>query len=226
MKKLILPILLLLTFSVASAQSFSVSKNAATHNIFANSATLDDTVLVTNLTANQLTLQWEKVVVSTPGAWTTWVCDDVICHPPSKTTDQWNIAGSGHSDISIHINPSTFDGPGEVQLVLTDVNNPSFTETITFTIDAAVGIDEHMIDPLLVYPNPVTKDLLFLDWEDQNYTELSVEVMNSAGQMVKSEDIEAGAHFGMINVGDLPKGFYFARIYADNEVLIRKFVKQ
>lgn len=223
MKKLFLPLLLLLiSFSFASAQTFSVSKTQATHNIYANSTTLDDTVAITNLTANTMTLVWERVVVSEPGGWTTWVCDDVLCHPPSKDTDEWDITGNGSSYISLHVNPGTNVGPGEIQIILTEKANPQNTITITWTIDAAVGMEDYIVNPLTLYPNPVTEQLFF-DWEGQNFGQVSVELLNASGQVVRNEKVAAGSQIG---VADLPKGLYFARVYADDEVMVRKFIKQ
>ena len=225
MKKLILPILLLLSFSFASAQSFSLSKNSATHQIQANSTTLDDTLVVTNLSPNTLTLQWEKVVVSSPGGWSVWVCDDVVCHPPSKEMDSWDISGNGHSDWSLHINPGTMNGPAEIRAIFTDVNNPSDMDSVVFTIDAVLNVDDDMLDPLKLYPNPV-REALFLDWEDQNFDHMSLEIVNAAGQTLKTMELTAGNRFETIPVSELPKGMYFARVTADGGMFVKKFIKR
>jgi hypothetical protein len=80
--------------------------------------------------------------------------------------------------------------------------------TATYSSNCSVATeDATLVQSLMLYPNP-TSNTLYVSWE-VDITSLHVDLMNSVGAIVKSQQID---NQGIINVSDLPRGFYLCRL--------------
>ncbi|MFK7808554.1 MAG: GEVED domain-containing protein [Saprospiraceae bacterium] len=84
------------------------------------------------------------------------------------------------------------------------------------------------ITTLNVYPNPFT-DRIQLDFELQKQSNVSVRLVNTNGQLIQIQELDnlgVGQHNIQFVQPELPAGMYMIQIATDEEVVIRKVVKQ
>ena len=101
----------------------------------------------------------------------------------------------------------------------------SKNNTVTKTVCSATQeIDNEWITQLT--PNP-TKDNLSLNFKTQKAELVTIEVVNSLGQIVYKNNINAafGDNSTVINVANLPTGFYVLKLSTAAKIGTQKFVK-
>lgn len=81
------------------------------------------------------------------------------------------------------------------------------------------GVDEHDMNMVLLYPNPVRDRLLVQCLKPFS----RCEVFSITGAMVYSKDL-ADCESMEINVGDLPSGMYLLRLITEDSILAKRFV--
>ena len=79
-----------------------------------------------------------------------------------------------------------------------------------------VGIGEASASEFQIYPNPAT-DLVNVK---SDYHVVTVEVLNNAGQLVYTKDVESSSF--NINVSSFERGIYYFRMKTDDQVILRK----
>ena len=86
--------------------------------------------------------------------------------------------------------------------------------------DNIIGIESYNInDNIKIYPNPTTHQLTI---ESEKLTFNEIEVITITGLKVKSFQ----QNIKTINVSDLPTGIYFIKLFSEEKVFTKKFVKQ
>lgn len=95
----------------------------------------------------------------------------------------------------------------------------NYSEAYSFITEDVVGIDENLIDGLVIYPNPTSSVLNI----EANSVLDSVEIISILGQSVMLNKV--GGSKAQINTGNLKAGNYFVRIISENKVTIKRFVK-
>ena len=95
------------------------------------------------------------------------------------------------------------------------------TDMITFSSnnDNASGLEEQIIDPFYVYPNPV-RDVIYFENLNSNISDLRV--YNAHGQVVYSDEFIDSS----VYLSHLPAGAYLMRISSNGNVEWQKFIKQ
>ena len=91
----------------------------------------------------------------------------------------------------------------------------------TSTVSVPNEINE---DKILLYPNPVTEELIV----EINSIELSPEAItlfNSMGNIVFAPLVVSGIHQASIDVSQLIPGIYFIRIQLGSKIFLKKFLK-
>ncbi|PLX00788.1 MAG: hypothetical protein C0591_00645, partial [Marinilabiliales bacterium] len=87
--------------------------------------------------------------------------------------------------------------------------------------------DETETAKVSIYPNPLN-DHLFIDFELENETNITLEICNVTGKRMKAlteKSYTRGAQHCEVKTEDLPPGIYFLRLQAGNEVVTKKVVK-
>ncbi|PSR02794.1 MAG: hypothetical protein BRD50_06845, partial [Bacteroidetes bacterium SW_11_45_7] len=76
-----------------------------------------------------------------------------------------------------------------------------------------------------LYPNPVA-DQLQIEWQEATGEDVTLEIYNQVGQVVKSEDLTRSGS-SQIDLADQADGIYLIRLHQDGEVIGKeKVVKQ
>ena len=84
-----------------------------------------------------------------------------------------------------------------------------------FSIDQGDGVEDNVTSNFRLYPNPALNELM-VELEE-NYDNVSVEIMNIQGQTIKQQEFLDSKDI-KINVGDLDTGFYFLVIKSRNRM--------
>ena len=85
--------------------------------------------------------------------------------------------------------------------------------------NAVLGIDDVLSSAFLIYPNPVTNDLIIRNPKQINIQKITI--YNTLGQLEKEY-----ATFQNINVSTLAKGLHFIKIKTDKNTVFKPFLKQ
>ena len=77
-----------------------------------------------------------------------------------------------------------------------------------------------------VYPNPL-ESTLYLDIYTENPEDAVIQIFNSAGQVIQSIDksLYYGQNSFSFNIGELPQGVYFVRIFGENAYNTKRVIK-
>lgn len=95
-------------------------------------------------------------------------------------------------------------------------------------IDLATGVgavsNTNLFSLLGVHPNPAS-DIVFLDYQLQEPSFVSIEVFDLTGRIIQtfSENVSAGMHQLGVDVRELPSGQYYYTVKAGNDRLTSKF---
>ena len=215
---------IILSVSFSKAQNFSVEPNPAYAEADLDDfSTLPEVMQaiagISNNTSDTLFLRWERIIEETPEGWKTSVCDGEVCLLPdvsvkeftlypNVTNDIWVEAWPGGQPCCLEIN-GAIPGEGEVQLKITNLNDPSDTliAVFLFTLTGSPILDLSEIElaQVDIFPNPVL-DYVTLT-ETKGIDRLII--YNVLGRSVKTFDVNANRQFG---VGDLPSGSYFVNL--------------
>lgn len=99
----------------------------------------------------------------------------------------------------------------------------SQTTSVTFTVDACVGITEaeKLNSSILVYPNPAASKL-FVEMENELSSEIVLNLMNVDGRKVKSLRLTNKKQ--EIDLSEISSGIYFVEMVMDKHVLRKKII--
>ena len=94
---------------------------------------------------------------------------------------------------------------------------------------AAVGVKEYSVDnfKLSLFPNPVTDKKPLIAYQLKTSEEVSINIYNTIGELVKSEPKEkltAGNHQQPVNLSALASGTYFIKLKAGDKTDFIKFI--
>lgn len=128
-----------------------------------------------------------------------------ILHPT-----KWTPSALGNYNIKMWV--SKINGSNDADLT---------NDTINFDVTVAnsVGIQENEIDGLTIYPNPAG-DFLSVEM-DQTFKKGKIEVLNTLGQVVLTNSIEAGTA-NRLNTSALKSGTYLIKVTSDDKTSTRK----
>jgi len=86
-----------------------------------------------------------------------------------------------------------------------------------------------VVQPLKLYPNPVSSELIVELDIDKEIENLNIQLYDKLGQLVKSnllnrQNVNTGRNQFNIEVTDIPDGMYNVKINIDNEVIFKKLI--
>lgn len=130
----------------------------------------------------------------------------------------WDF-GDGNNSTSI--NPSnTYLNNGTYTVVLI-VTNSCGSDTISQTINVtSVGVEDIKNMEISLFPNPAKNYLLI---KSNSSDIISYEIIDVFGKIIKN-NFESKSSFN-IKINDIAKGVYFIKLKTENEIIIKKFVK-
>jgi hypothetical protein len=139
MKKILLYLIILLYFSISSAQSkptFSVVGNATNKESVLKNKRLDiSKIKVENVSNKPIYLVWETVSNTFPKEWDCSMCQHGACQigiPKGSAFSKLNADQQGF--IAIHVIPANKTGNGIVKFKIYDKANPNYAEILTFEV--------------------------------------------------------------------------------------------
>lgn len=92
-------------------------------------------------------------------------------------------------------------------------------------VSTATGVDDLAADKMIVYPVPLTADVLTIKLKSGDIQALSVEVFDVTGKMILSSEGIVNNGIYRINCATLDKGMFLMRVNTGNEAYITKFTK-
>lgn len=106
-----------------------------------------------------------------------------------------------------------------VNVPLTNVSTLCITEKISKISDNSENIN--------IYPNPV-EDILNLEFQSDEISSSKVELYNLLGQVVLEKDFQAknDKNTYTLEVRKIPKGIYILKFNIDNNIFIKKVIKE
>lgn len=149
-----------------------------------------------------------------------------VVMPKEGVEYEWNL-GNGTLLKGAEVNYS-FEKEGIYNVTLKALSGSDFSEYTQqiVVMKSITGTDIINKSELSVYPNPV-KDILNINFGNPVSGDLSVEIMNMAGQKALNQQIKTeGQSRALIDVHQLKSGIYFLRIASGKQLIAdRKFVK-
>ena len=223
MKKIyLLAVLAIFLFTCTRAQSIVTipgDTSVATGTVTDEFDPMDIHLEVKNNTAQAQTFTWKLTNYSTPSAaWEVKLCDNNNCYDLLLSAGPYEslpVAAGDTMDFKFQFSPHCVNGTGEAD-VLVYVTGASantarsihFTGNITTTCMNAIG--DVQKKSITLFPNPVKGTFVVKGIEDAG--NLSFEVYDLQGQLVKSRVVNANDELIEISVETLATGTYVLRV--------------
>ncbi len=142
-------------------------------------------------------------------------------------TYTWDF-GNGNVGTGATPPVETYNLPnGSISVKLTVTNACGSSDDTTITFQTEIGLDEPEFGKTLsIYPNP-SKGLFNIEFNKASGGEVSLEVLNTTGQVVYSYELgkQGGLIQRQINLSDLADGVYMLRIQTDLGIVTRRLNK-
>lgn len=145
-------------------------------------------------------------------------------------SDSTSNEAESHGYVRYSIAPVSGLSPGDqitnTAYIYFDFNSPIVTNTAINTIEFPFSINEYYEYQLGVFPNP-TNNSVNIVFEDKMSSELSLRIMNVAGQVIYSEETTgfSGKFTKSINLNTAPQGIYLLEIITDKQIVHKKIIK-
>lgn len=146
---------------ISSAQSsFSLGANSVWTVAPNTNKDVEGHTNIHNLSADTITVRWERIVINiTPGC-ASQVCDINQCYLEHVNTKTFKLAGGAFGNLIMHfLNPDTILGASAViNLKMTNVNVPGDTATISYLFTSPLSGTANQLPAARVklMPNPAS----------------------------------------------------------------------
>lgn len=174
-------------------------------------------IFIANTSSDMVELVWRIDRVDVPAEWELQICDAITCYsygvestPPGDTRINRFNPDQGFTYM-VKAKPNGIDGIGDMDMVLTDANDPSVVyETIPIVItitNCVVSNDEINEDSNIgLFPNPTFGTFKLTE---QNSVD-RISVYNIIGKEVVSFSATANGNY---DVSDLENGMFLVRLF-------------
>ncbi len=232
MRLLLLSLYVLVLSLSASAQNLiSVSTTSVEKKFIADlndaSASLELRTKITNISSQQLSLKWNRMVINQPFEWETQICDKNSCYLPTYNTNYDPSGGinipvflapGASFDLILHIFPNRTAGTGVFDVDISTTGKPdNVISTVSFsTVVESMAATSEVTNKseLKVFPNPATDYFELVN----NRLVNKVVIYNLVGRKIRSYDASNGRRY---NVNDLPSGIYLIGLLDDNNNVLK-----
>lgn len=146
----------------------------------------------------------------------------------SNAYDSYNWSTGGTTNI-LNVTGATV-GTGSVDYVLTVTQASSACtarDTVNITFNDCTGLDEMTSDlNVNLYPNPANNFVTIEIFDKLNSDNLTLEILNSIGQVVESKSIDNAKEQIIMDVNNFSKGLYLVRVSSNNMYITKKLLIQ
>lgn len=216
---------LALSCTMVFAQSFTVSpSNTITQTVYEGVAA-NLQIDLNNTSGSDIVFEWETVSNTFDTAWTNPLCDYQACFPGIPASGTMTAVPDGqYGFIKITVIARENLGPGQVVFNVWPSGNTSAMETLTFNVDAVVGIEETDFDNAVqLYPNPAT-DRLFIRNTEATHEAGLLQIIDFSGALVMEKAV-TGSDVQSLDISNLPQGVYVARFQLGENSTSRRILK-
>jgi Secretion system C-terminal sorting domain len=225
MKKLYaLLVLGLAGFVGAQAQSYSFDPSQHVSTTVDPSGTVQPTITIDNLLSGILEMSWQLDANTFPATWTVQICDNATCVVPGPGTvyEMNPVASGGSSFLKAMITPNGNTGMGTISVLVWERGHSATPDTVSFTAQSIVGIEDQHLSGVALSPNPVSETLRLVSCSNLDAGTLEVFGMN--GNLVLSQSTPIGTMVEA-SVASLAPGIYVVNLTTDAGSFRQKFVK-
>jgi hypothetical protein len=232
MKKLLLALFGLVSFSQAGAQNFTVADTFK--YLYQSNGYVDIKNSVTNISSSPITIDWKIISHTLPANWVDsigGVCDNKSCYDKSCLSNNVTytsdpISAGGKCDMKITVSLANASASGTYHLKM-QITEGSTIDTTTFEITkwaTSVKRTLRASNDVSLYPNPAHNDLNVVF--DASTGIKTAAIYNVIGKAISSYRVSANG--AKLDVSDIPQGIYFLRLLDANGSLVatRKFTHQ
>ncbi len=146
----------------------------------------------------------------------------------SNAYDSYNWSTGGTTNV-LNVTGATV-GTGSADYILTVTQASSACtarDTVNIRFNDCTGLDEMTSDlNVNLYPNPATNFVTIEIMDKLNSDNLTLEILNSIGQVVESKSIENAKEQIIMDVNNFSKGLYLVRVSSDNLYITKKLLIQ
>ena len=201
--------LVTMSFSAAGVYTVNLTADNGTLSVLSKTISINPAPQLSFLGASSVVCLNDEVVVVAGGA------DSYTWQPGTLVDNTFQFIATG---------PQTIICSGS------NADNCVSTVTLTFDVDACVGLRETNLSPLMfeIYPNPGSEkvDLEFYSLVKADY---QLDLCDVNGRVLISTPIHCttGKCNQSLNIGELESGLYFVKLYSEkNRLAVKKLVKQ
>jgi hypothetical protein len=170
-----------------------------------------------------VTLGIEVIYNDVPQSWDGMVCIYGQClgniSPVGTQATMQPIYGSTQGMVRLTVNPFNGTEVATLQIYVYDVNFPNDGDTATWLLNTTVSTPELMAAKVSITPNPVQDAFTINSYYDLN----QADIIDATGRIVRSVSLSNVQN--KVNVADLPKGVYTARLSGNAGSIDKRFVK-
>ena len=217
-------LIIFIVISLPLVAQISIKVDPATFYLTGNPSESDVNyhVEVTNQSAFEIGIHWDRTITNPPSGWSSWICDKNLCYLPianASAPDKPNMLGPGEKmDFQIHINPYNIEGCTTYDVNFRDHND---TSIILGTVHGEVCIlnsvatnDNNSSSKLSVYPNPTTDYFQVSELPGLK----SIELFNIVGKKIRTFDAAPEKQY---YVGDMVDGIYLVRMLSSTKKVLK-----
>ena len=195
--------------TTASGTTYGADKTFTTLDQGQEACPAPTDVQVSNITANSADISW----VQPNNAATSW---DIQYKENGATS--WN-------SVTTSSNPHTLSGLQSETIYLVQViahcdNDQTSVPSALVTL-TTVGIEDHELNSVMVYPNPTRGTVQV---QDMRSTIQQVMVYDAYGKMLSS--VEVGGNSATLDLSGYAEGIYFMKVQTDIGIVTKRVVKQ
>ena len=229
MKKTTTLLVLLLTFGVIKAQYFSVSPNDSVM-VSANVADEFDLaeahIHILNNLKGDVTYTWKMLNYVAPSAWELKLCDNNNCYDlilNNQFRESLVVPAGDSMDMKFQFSPHCVAGMASVNVVVFVSGDSANSATVInyqadLTTSCVNAINKVENTNIRLYPNPVKNSFTVSGLE--NAGNLSFEVYDMKGSMVKSEIVGASNNGIEIYIAHVAAGDYLMKAFDSRGMVI------
>lgn len=202
----------------AQAQATLVAVPASVQvNANPNNPDTEAHVDLINLSNAEITVKWERTVVSiTPGC-QTQVCDPILCYLPTVSSKTFPLAANDTAMMIVHfLNFSGEPASALVHLKFTNLSNPADTVTAVYTFTGVSSSkDLTPVPAVKVFPNPAAD---YFQIAEVDQAAAYIRLYDRNGRQVSFLNAAPNQRY---NIADLPAGMYILSVEEENGKILQ-----
>lgn len=210
--------------SFVTAQSFTVSpSNSVSTQIYENGFG-ELNIDLTNVSGSSMIFEWETLTNGLDANWSQVFCDYQSCFsyvPASGTMTAVNDGEKGFIKLTIGVGTNL--GTGTATFRVWPQGDTASAQTLTFSVDALVGVEDEFAGSLEIFPNPVS-DVLYVQNNVEGNEIGQLRIIDLNGAVVFDREIQPNEE-AKFDLSELASGMYMVRFTAGEKSTSRRILK-